>query len=90
MKKIILILCLLLFVACRDVKDLNTYEIVVEVHYPTRVDTVTLTGKSYKYPVVSSYEGSNTIYCFDDSFGGITSVMGTTAPIKILEVKIIE
>jgi hypothetical protein len=67
---------------------LNRYEITVAVYYPTTTDTVKVIGDLYEAPKVSSDRGSNSIYVDDDYIG--KTCIETSAPIKILESKIIQ
>ena len=66
---------LFLFVGCMPEKKL--YRVTIEVHLPTRIDTVTVDGESYNYPQVGSDRGTNYV----------AGVYETTAPIKIISVK---
>lgn len=72
--------------SCEE-RRLYTYELTVEIHYPTRIDTVKLEGVFLDEPQVSSYKGSNTIYV-DGGFIGQTCIE-SSAPIKIIDSKLI-
>jgi hypothetical protein len=63
-------------VGCDD-REYKNYSVTLEIHYPSKVDTITIVNKSKYYPELSSTRGSNIIYGFYE----------TSAPIKILEIK---
>jgi hypothetical protein len=87
MKKIFLVLISLFFVSCND-STLVRYEVTVEVHYPTRVDTVKVVGDFYDIPRVESSRGTNYIYTDGDYVG--KTCIETSAPINIIEYKPIQ
>jgi hypothetical protein len=70
--------------------SLNRYEITVAVYYPTTIDTVKVVGDFYNNtePKVSSDRGSNSIYVDGGHIG--KTCIETSAPIKILDSKIIQ
>jgi hypothetical protein len=68
-----IILISLLVISCKDDKR---YSIQLEVHYPSRIENITVEGDSWKYPILRSSEGTNYIYGF----------YATTAPIKIISI----
>jgi len=74
---LIFIVVVLAFTSCEAViPDTKKYEIVLEVHYPTRIDTVKIVNEMSYYPYLFSNRGSNDI-------AGFT----TTAPIKVISIK---
>ena len=75
-----------LFVACKESRPLNRYELTIVVYYPTTTDTVKVTGDFDKTPKVSSDRGSNSIYVDGDYLG--KTCIETSAPIKIIDSKI--
>jgi hypothetical protein len=80
-------MCLLFLVSCQD-KTLVRYEVTVGVHYPTRVDTVTVVGDFYETPKVESGRGTNYIFTDGDHVG--KTCIETSAPLKIIEYKPIQ
>jgi hypothetical protein len=70
--------------------SLNRHEITVAVYYPTTIDTVKVIGDFYNNtePKVSSDRGSNSIYVDGGHIG--KTCIETSAPIKILDSKIIQ
>lgn len=88
MKNVSLLLITMLFLfSCKE-KTLVRYELTVEVHYPTRIDTIKLVGDFYEVPVVQSSRGSDYILVDGDYLG--KTCIETSAPIRIIEYKPIQ
>lgn len=77
MKKLLTIVVLVTtFLSCKNLEE-TTYEVTIEVHYPSRVDTIEVKGVSSSYPELSSFRGTNYV-------GDLYS---NTTPLRILNVK---
>ncbi len=87
MKTLFLIAILFFAISC-NVNDPHKYEITVEVHYPTRIDTIKFVDVFLHEPTVMSDKGSNTIYAYGGYLG--RNCISTTAPIHIIESKRLE
>jgi hypothetical protein len=87
MKKIYFLILTILMISCER-SQLYKYELTIEVHYPTRIDTLKLEGMFNDKPEVSSDRGSNKIYVDDDYVG--KTCFESSAPINIIEYKQIQ
>lgn len=73
-KALLSVFCAATLISCID--EPKTYQVTIEVHYPSRIDTLTIEGQSRRYPEIDSRRGSNYIYGFYE----------TSAPIKIIKI----
>lgn len=86
-KLFLVILLLFSLFSCEKSRGI-VYEIKVEVHYPSRVDTLTFKEEFLAYPKVTSHEGTNVIIKgdpYDMSYD--EPLLETTAPVSIVSVE---
>lgn len=93
---VLLTLLTVLLTSCEQYKAYR-YELVIEVlskdrvsetlHYPTRIDTITIIDTFHDIPHVESFRGSNNIYVYHQGEGIGQTCISTTAPINIISYK---